>query len=86
MGKFSHQAADEFCEAVMDRIKGTDWRYVQGYNHQRFFGVVAKKDVKPPTSQDVMEGKYPDHYYSIVSHDFESFQIGVNTVLKKLEL
>jgi len=86
MANFSHQAADKLCEEVMDRIKDTDWRYVQGYNHQRFFGVIAKKDVKPPTSQDVMEGKYPDDYYSIVSSDFESFQIGIDQTLLRLGL
>lgn len=86
MGNYTHLAADQLYDLVLERMKDTDWRYAQAYNPSRFSGVIAKNDVMPPTQQQLIENTYPENYFRVDSHDFESFQIGIEQILQKINL
>lgn len=82
-----HRGAEELAKTMEARLTDTDYRYALGMSHgisPQYVCVIAKKDVTPPTTEETMEGKYPEDYYSIKSGDFESFKVGIHEVLKKL--
>ncbi len=81
-----YRAADKLYELILERIKDTDWRYVQAYNIIRFSGILANKDIVPPTKDDIIAGNYPENYFRIDSDSFESFQIGILETLNRLGL
>lgn len=82
-----HRGADELAKTIEARLADTDYRYALGMSGglmPQYYCVIAKKDVTPPTPEEVMEGKYLSEYFKILSGDFETFKIGIHETLKVL--